>query len=62
MQRSMRVLYSIYWFLTYFIYGTRVHVGRHAKFKFGGSIKGGGIFILEMISLLEKIFCLAVIQ
>lgn len=36
------MLYSIYWFLTYFIYGTRVHVGRHAKFKFGGSIKGGG--------------------
>lgn len=44
----MRILLVIYWSITYLIYGTRMHVGKNAKFRLGGSVKtGNNIFIGE---------------
>lgn len=38
----MNILNRIYWAITWMIYGSRLTVGKNAKFRMGGSIKGGG--------------------
>ena len=37
----MGMLYSIYWLIARIIYGSRLNVGRRAKFRLGGTVKGG---------------------
>lgn len=37
----MEILYNIYWLITKIMYGSRLKVGRRAKFKLGGSVKNG---------------------
>lgn len=57
----MKFLYNIYWFITRLIYGTRIKVGKHAKFRWGGVFKEV-ISALAIIFLSARILCWAHFQ
>lgn len=54
----MRLLYCIYWALTWILYGTRLKVGKNAKFRVGGRLSMEKPYVSEITFLLAKTSCL----
>lgn len=55
----MKLLYRIYWSITWIIYGSRVSIGRHGKFRTGGSVKRGRNICIGNDFFIGKDFLLA---
>lgn len=55
----MRLLYCIYWALTWILYGTRLKVGKNAKFRVGGAVKHGKTICIGDNFFIGKDFLLA---
>jgi lipopolysaccharide O-acetyltransferase len=57
----MNILLSIYWKISFIIYGFRIHhIGKNAKFRLGGSVKNGKYIIIGDDFFIGKDFLLGV--